>query len=88
MRWSKSAQPIKFIILFRVISCQGNYVNSVSLTQQAAPGAEKPGLTKAQKTFYSSLSQTLNNNISIHRSPLGHFYTEGKHGVSFFSFSH
>lgn len=48
---NKSSQPIKFIILFMVISCQGNYVNSVSPAHQKAQGSGMPHLTKAQIFF-------------------------------------
>lgn len=81
---NKSAQPIKFIILFMVISCQGNFVNSVSLAPQEIHSANKWGLTKPQAIFYPSLSQTFNNTVSIHRSRFKHFCTEEKHHTSFF----
>lgn len=43
---NNSAQPIKFVILFMVISCQGNFVNPVSLAPQEVHNANKPSLTK------------------------------------------
>lgn len=83
---NKSAQPIKLTIVFKVIGCQGNDVNSVSSAHQEAPGAEKPDLQRPG-FFNLSLNQTLNHNISIHGSPFGHFCTGGKHCTSFFFFS-
>lgn len=86
---NKSAQPIKLIILFMAIGCQGNYVNSVSPAHQGAHGAEKSYLTKAQVCFFFNLSlnQTFHNNIYTHGSPFRHVCTEGKHCISFFFFS-
>lgn len=83
---NKSAQPIKLTIVFKVIGCQANYVNSVSSAHQEAHGAEKPDLQRP-RFFNLSLNQTFNHNISIHGSPFGHFCTGGKHCTSFFFFS-
>lgn len=79
---NKNTQPIKFTVPSMVISCQGNYINSVSLAHKEAHGAGKPHLTKAQ-LLYPSWSPTFNNNLSTHGSPGGHFCTEGKHCTSF-----
>lgn len=51
---SISAQPIKFIVLFMVISCQGNFVNSVRLVPQEVHSANKPSLAKDHFFFYPS----------------------------------
>lgn len=51
---SISAQPIKFIVLFMVISCQENFVNSVRLVSQEVHSANKPSLAKDQTFFFLS----------------------------------
>lgn len=56
---SISAQPIKFIVLFMVISCQGNFVNSVRLVPQEVHSANKPSLAKDHFFFLSQLEPNI-----------------------------